>query len=128
MQSWGWVLAGEPRSGWDGQGGAPGGGGVLASQQQLGASPARVAHWAPAHGLAQPGGWDGMNGESTGSSTRPGTPRVGFSDSWLLQELYPPKAGSSECPILLQELDPPSRVGSFKNWILQEVDPLSTTS
>lgn len=49
---------------------------------------------------------------------RPGTPRVGFSDSWVLQELYPPKAGSSECPILLQELHPPSRVGSFKNWIL----------
>lgn len=47
----------------------------------------------------------------------PGTPRDGLSDSWVLQELYLPKAGSSECPILLRELDP-SRTGSSKSWIL----------
>lgn len=53
----------------------------------------------------------------------PGAPRVGFSDSQVLQELYlrklhPPSAqSSSKSWILLRELDP-SRTGSSKNWIL----------
>lgn len=53
----------------------------------------------------------------------PGALRVGFSDSWVLQELYLRKLdplsarSSSKSWILLQELDP-SRTRSSKSWIL----------
>lgn len=44
--------------------------GVLASEQRLGAGPAWLAHWAPAHGSAQLGGWDSISEESTESSSK----------------------------------------------------------
>lgn len=72
---------------------------VQPPEQQPRAGPAQGAHRAT-HGPPQPGGWDSIGEESTGSSSK----------SQALQEL-----GSLTA-------------GSFKNWILRELDPLSTRS
>lgn len=87
-----------------------------APEQRPRAGPARVAHRAT-HGPPQPGGWDSIGEESTGSSSK----------SQALLELGSLTAGSFKNWIL-RELDPPPSVGSFKNWILRELDPLSTRS
>lgn len=101
----------------------PGAPAVQAPEQRLRAGPARVAHQAPAHGSPQPGGWDSIGGESTGSSSK----------SRACQELGSLTARSSKNCIsescILRVPNPPPRVGSSsESWILQELDPPRTGS
>lgn len=115
---------GEPRTGWDGQEGARHGleplgsspttepAGFLASEQWLRAGSASVAHWAAAHGSAQPGGWNSIGGENTGSSSK----------SQALPEMDSLTAGSSK-NCIFRKLGPLSAQSSFESWILQERDP-----
>lgn len=123
-RGWGVVGRAQSRAGRPGRSTArPGAPAVQAPEQRLRAGPARVAHQAPAHGSPQPGGWDSIGGESTGSSSK----------SRALQELGSLTARSSKNCIsescILRVPNPPPRVGSSsESWILQELDPPRTGS